>query len=64
MSEIASVFSTGRPIASAIDRYKTLLANALERVCVLEEQLEIAQHQLAECRQQSENGQVQEPEDA
>jgi hypothetical protein len=31
-----------RPVITATERYKMLLANALERVCVLEEQLEKA----------------------
>jgi hypothetical protein len=34
-------------MTSAIDRFKMLLANALERVCVLEEELEKAQEQIA-----------------
>jgi hypothetical protein len=33
---------------TATERYKMLLANALERVCVLEEQLELAQARIAE----------------
>lgn len=33
---------------TAVERFKMLLANALERVCVLEEQLEQAQQRLAE----------------
>ena len=35
-------------MTSATDRYKMLLATALERVCVLEEQLELAQQRIAE----------------
>jgi hypothetical protein len=35
-------------MTSATDRYKMLLANAFERVCVLEEQLEIALERIAE----------------
>ena len=35
-------------MTSATERFKRLLADALERICVLEEQLEIAQAQLAE----------------
>lgn len=37
-------------IATATERYKMLLANALERVCVLEETLEKTQADLAEAR--------------
>ena len=37
----------GRPL-TAVDRFKILLANALERVCVLEEQLEQAQQRIQE----------------
>jgi hypothetical protein len=33
---------------TATDRFKMLLANALERVCVLEEQLEQAQTRIVE----------------
>lgn len=33
---------------TATERFKALLANALERVCVLEEQLELAQARIAE----------------
>lgn len=33
---------------TATERFKTLLVNALERVCVLEEQLEAAQARLTE----------------
>lgn len=33
---------------TAVDRFKRLLADALERVCVLEEQLEAAQARTAE----------------
>ena len=40
-----------RPV-SAIERFKALLANALERVCVLEEQLELAQQRIAELEAQ------------
>ena len=36
---------------SATERFKRLLADALERVCVLEEQLELAQARLAELEQ-------------
>lgn len=35
-------------MTSATERFKYLLANALERVCVLEEQLEIALARIAE----------------
>lgn len=31
-----------RPVTTATERYKTLLANAFERVCILEEQLDQA----------------------
>lgn len=37
----------GDPV-TATERFKALLANALERVCVLEEQLELAQARVAE----------------
>lgn len=37
----------GRPV-TATERFKMLLASALERVCVLEEQLELAQQRIAE----------------
>jgi hypothetical protein len=33
-------------MTSAIDRFKMLLANALEQVCVLQEQLELARAQI------------------
>lgn len=33
---------------TATDRFKALFANAIERVCVLEEQLEVAQARIAE----------------
>jgi len=36
---------------TAVERFKMLLANALERVCVLEEQLELAQQRVAELEQ-------------
>jgi cell division protein FtsB len=36
---------------TAVERFKWLLANALERVCVLEEQLEAAQARIAELEQ-------------
>lgn len=39
---------------TAAERFKALLANALERVCVLEEQLEAAQARIAELEQQHE----------
>jgi hypothetical protein len=35
-------------VTSATDRYKMLLANALERVCVLETELEQARERVAE----------------
>jgi hypothetical protein len=35
-------------VTTARDRFKALLANALERVCVLEEQLELALARIAE----------------
>jgi len=38
---------------TATERFKMLLASALERVCVLEEQLEQAQAELAELRSQA-----------
>jgi hypothetical protein len=34
--------------ATATERFKALLANALEHVCVLEEQLELAQARISE----------------
>lgn len=39
------------PVMTATERYKTLFANAIERICVLEEQLELAQEQIAELDQ-------------
>lgn len=36
---------------TATERFKALLANALERVCVLEEQLETAQARIKELEQ-------------
>lgn len=42
---------------TATERYKMLLANALERVCVLEEQLEAAQARIAELEPQPEEPQ-------
>jgi hypothetical protein len=35
-------------VTSATERFKALLANALERVCLLEAELEIAQARIAE----------------
>jgi hypothetical protein len=43
---------------TATERFKMLLATALERVCVLEEQLETAQARLAELEAQT-NGHVE-----
>jgi hypothetical protein len=43
-------------MTSAIDRFKILLANALERVCVLEAELEEARERIAELEQLSANG--------
>jgi len=43
-------------MTSATERFKRLLADALERVCVLEEQLELAQARLAELEERSSNG--------
>ena len=41
-----------RELVTATERFKQLLANALERVCVLEEQLEWAQARIAELEAQ------------
>jgi hypothetical protein len=35
-------------VATATERFKALLANALERVCVLEEELETARARISE----------------
>lgn len=39
---------------TAADRFKALFANAVERVCVLEEQLEAAQARVAELEAEKE----------
>ena len=39
---------------SATERFKRLLADALERVCVLEAELELAQARIAELEQTTE----------
>lgn len=38
---------------TAIERFKMLLANAFERVCILEEQLEKAQARIKELEEQT-----------
>lgn len=42
-------------MTSAAERFKTLYANAVERVCVLEEQLEAAQARIAELEADAED---------
>jgi hypothetical protein len=50
------------PIATATARFKGLLANALERVCVLEEELEVAQARIRELEAvDSDDGAAAEP---
>ena len=44
---------------NATDRYKMLLATAFERVCVLEENLEIAQQRIEELEAGLQNPQLQ-----
>ena len=46
---------------TARDRFKTLLADALERMCILEEQVETLQSQLAEFKNGVEPERVEEP---
>ena len=56
-----------RPVMSATERFKALYVNAVERICVLEEQLELAQQRIAEleaeqAEAQEENGKVDKEE--
>lgn len=44
---------------TATERFKALLANALERVCVLEEQLELAQARITELEEQPDRAEEQ-----
>jgi hypothetical protein len=48
-------------VMTATERFKALLANSLERVCVLEEQLEKTQIELADLKSQQ-NGEVTDKE--
>ncbi len=43
-------------MTTAVERFKALLADALERVCVLEEQLEQAQARVAELENEAAAG--------
>lgn len=43
-------------MTTAIERFKMLLANTLERVCILEEQLELAQGRIQELEEEVKDG--------
>lgn len=41
-------------MTTAIERFKAYVANAIERICVLEEQLELAHERIAELEAEAE----------
>lgn len=49
-------------MTTAIERFKAHVANAIERICVLEEQLELAHARIAELEAEAEKASVPDPD--